>query len=182
MSGHSVELHLQSEPAEQAVQQLFESMLDMSVTPTNVDQWNCLGPVVGIIHLSGGWDGFVLTGFEPELAQVVAARMLAAPDLDPNDEDLRDAVGEVANILAGNLKVLIPEWTAMSIPAVIEGTVSRPMPGLSASINRLYFHTDHGRFWLTMVPSGFEPEPDVPADTADVNPAVGVGPADSRIN
>lgn len=182
MSGHNGELHLHSKPAEQAVQQLFESMLDMSVTPTNVGQWNCLGPVVGIIHLSGGWDGFVLAGFEPGLAQVVAARMMAAPDLDSTDEDLMDAVGEVANILAGNLKVLIPEWTAMSIPAVIEGTVSRPMPGLSTPINRLYFHTDHGRFWLTMIPSNVDAELDVLTDTADANPTVGVGQADSRLN
>ena len=79
----------------------------MSISQTSVGEWSCLGPAVGVIHLTGGWDGFVLTGFEPSLAQVVAARMLATPD--PNDEDLRDAVGKVANILAGNLKCVIPE-------------------------------------------------------------------------
>jgi chemotaxis protein CheX len=179
-----VEMHLQTRPAEQAVRQLFESMLDMSISPTNVDQWTCLGPVVGIIHLTGGWDGFVLTGFEPSLAQVVAARMLAAPDLDPNDEDLRDVVGEIANILAGNLKCLIPEWTAMSIPAVIEGTVSRPMEGLSAPVNRLYFSTDYGRFWLTMVPTSVDVESEFTSDAAaeceaDSAVAVSAGQADS---
>ncbi len=164
MSGSNTELHLRIEPAEQAVHQLFESMLEMRVVRSSVDQWECLGPVVGIIHLTGGWDGFVLAGFEPELAQAVAVRMLAAPDLDPNDEDLRDAVGEVANILAGNLKCMIPEWTAMSIPAVIEGSVSRPMGGLETPISRLYFDTDYGRFWLTMIPSTPDPASDEVTD------------------
>ena len=152
MSGHIAELHLQTESAVQAVQQLFESMLEMNISQTSVGEWSCLGPVVGVIHLTGGWDGFVLTGFEPSLAQVVAARMLATPD--PNDEDLRDAVGEVANILAGNLKCVIPEWTAMSMPVVIEGTVSRKMDGPPSSARRVYFNTEYGKFWLTMVPSG----------------------------
>jgi len=152
MSGHIAELHLQTELPVQAVQQLFESMLEMRISQTSVGEWSCLGPVVGVIHLTGGWDGFVLTGFEPSLAQVVAARMLAIPD--PNDEDLRDAVGEIANILAGNLKCLIPESTAMSMPVVIEGTVSRKMHGPPSSVSRVYFNTEYGKFWLTMVPSG----------------------------
>ncbi len=137
-------------------------MLGMRTSPIRVDQWSSLGPVVGVIHLTGGWDGFVLTGFEPSLAQVVAARMLATPD--PNDEDLRDAVGEVANILAGNLKCVIPEWTAMSMPVVIEGTVPRKMDGPTLSANRLYFNTEYGRFWLTMVLSGPNARSAVAAD------------------
>jgi len=160
--GDSVDLHLQVGPAERAVRQLFQSMLDLDVAPTSVDQWGCLGPIIGIVHLSGGWDGFVLTGFEPSLADVVASHMMAQPGVPVSEEELRDAVGEVANILAGNLKCLIPAWTEMSIPAVIEGTVSRKMELQSSPIRRLYFTTEHGRFWLTFVPSGaeFTGEPD----------------------
>jgi hypothetical protein len=44
----------------------------------------------------------------------------------------------------------------MSIPAVVEGTVSRKMELKVAPIRRLYFTTAHGRFWLTFVPSGSE--------------------------
>ena len=152
--GESVELHLQVGPAQQAVRQLFQSMLDLDVAPTSLDRWGCVGPIIGVIHLSGGWDGFVLTGFEPSLADVVASQMMAQPGVPVSEDELRDAVGEVANILAGNLKCLIPAWTEMSIPAVIEGTVSRKMELQSSSIKRLYFTTAHGRFWLTMVPSG----------------------------
>lgn len=152
--GDSVDLHLQVGPAERAVQQLFQSMLDLDVAPTSVDQWGCLGPIIGIVHLSGGWDGFVLTGFEPSLADVVASHMMAQPGVPVSEEELRDAVGEVANILAGNLKCLIPARTEMSIPAVIEGTVSRKMELQSSPISRLYFTTEHGRFWLTFVSSG----------------------------
>ena len=169
--GDSVDLHLQVGPVERAVQQLFQSMVDLDVAPTGVDQWGSLRPIIGIIHLSGGWDGFVLTGFEPSLAGFVASHMMAQPGVPVSEDELRDVVGEVANILAGNLKCLIPVWTEMSIPAVIEGTVSRKMELESSPLKRFYFTTVHGRFWLTLVPSGseFTPEPDLdqPSDCSD---------------
>ena len=108
------DLHLQVGPAERAVQQLFQSMLGLDVAPTNVHQWDCVGPIMGIIHLSGGWDGFLLTGFEPQLAEAVASHLMAQPGVPVTEDELRDAVGEVANILAGNLKCLIPAWTEMN--------------------------------------------------------------------
>lgn len=159
----SVDLHLQVGPAERAVRQLFQSMFHLDVSPTNVDQWGCVGPIIGITHLSGGWDGFVLTGFEPSLAEAVASHMMEQPGDAVSEEDLRDTVGEVANILAGNLKCLIPAWTQMSMPMVVEGTVSRKMELESSPVRRLYFTTLQGRFWLTLVPSGSELEGDSPS-------------------
>lgn len=82
--------------------------------------------------------------------------MMAASDDALGEDEVRDAVGEIANILAGNLKCLIPAWTQMSIPAVVEGTVSRKMELKVSPVSRLYFTTAHGRFWLTLVPSGSE--------------------------
>ena len=128
----------------------------MDASPASVGHWDCVGPIIGIIHLSGGWDGFLLTGFELPLAEAVASHMMAQPDVTATEEELRDVVGEVANILAGNLKCLIPVWTEMSIPAVIEGTLSRKMKLKPSPISRLYFTTVHGLFWLTLVPSGSE--------------------------
>lgn len=157
----SVSVRFPAASAERAVRQLFQSMLDLEIAPTSVDQWGCVGPIIGIVHLSGGWDGFVLTGFEPSLAEAAASQMMA--DLEPLGEDeVRDAVGEIANILAGNLKCLIPGWTQMSIPTVVEGTVSRKLELKVPFIRRLYFKTVQGRFWLTLVGSGSElfEEPD----------------------
>jgi CheY-specific phosphatase CheX len=115
-----------------------------------------VGPIIGIVHLSGGWDGFILAGFEPSSAEAAASHMMAASDDALGEDEVRDAVGEIANILAGNLKCLIPAWTQMSIPAVVEGTVSRKMELKVSPVSRLYFTTAHGRFWLTLVPSGSE--------------------------
>ena len=42
----------------------------------------------------------------------------------------------------------------MSMPVVIEGTVSRNMDGPTSSVSRVYFNTEYGKFWLTMVLSG----------------------------
>ena len=150
----NVDLHFPAGSAERVVRQLFQAMLDLEISPASVNEWGCRRPIIGIVHLSGGWDGFVLTGFEPSLAEAVASHMMF-PSADlPSEEEVRDAVGEIANIVAGNLKCLIPALTHMSIPLVIEGTESRKMELRVSPVKRLCFTTVHGRFLLTLVPSG----------------------------
>jgi CheY-specific phosphatase CheX len=38
------------------------------------------------------------------------------------DDDVRDALGELANMLAGNLKSVLPGGAVLSMPSVIEGS------------------------------------------------------------
>jgi chemotaxis protein CheX len=38
-----------------------------------------------------------------------------------NEDDVRDVLGELANMVAGNLKSLLPKGVDLSIPTVVEG-------------------------------------------------------------
>ena len=64
---------------------------------------------------------------------------------------VRDAVGEVANMLAGNLKALLPDGALLSVPSVVAGAdYSFEIVGAGSS-SRSSFSTPHGRLRLTLV-------------------------------
>ena len=55
------------------------------------------------------------------MAEAAAARMFQLGLEDLEEADLLDAVGELANILAGNVRDLFPEWTRLGTPQVLRG-------------------------------------------------------------
>lgn len=74
------------------------------------------------VHISGAWQGAVLVHCSLELARLATARFLA---VDPGEiaiEQMRDAMGELANMSAGSVKPLLPEPCQLSLPSVADGT------------------------------------------------------------
>ena len=74
---------------------------------------------------TGEWQGLVEIACAPALARRVAAALFdeAAEDLD--DADDRDAVAEIANVVGGNVKVLLPENCELSLPRLVESPGAR---------------------------------------------------------
>ena len=106
---------------------VWSSYLDPDgVRPLVVDPapgWG-LGPtdVVATVAISGAWDGRVLLSFSPPAARRAAAALLAIAEVDDVGEgDVADAVGELANIIGGSVKSLMPQPTVLSLPAVRTG-------------------------------------------------------------
>ena len=71
------------------------------------------------VQISGGWDGTVLVSCSEDLARRAAAAMFDAEQA--SDEEMRDALGEIANMTAGNVKSHIEAYCRLSLPMVAEG-------------------------------------------------------------
>ena len=76
------------------------------------------GDVTGSVSISGTWNGRFLICFTPKGARQAAARMFSCAEEDLSDGDVHDAVGEIANIIGGNLKALLPPPASLSLPVV----------------------------------------------------------------
>ena len=55
------------------------------------------------------------------LASILTSEMFQSAS-EPSFDEVRDALGELTNMLAGNLKALLPEPSAISLPAVALGS------------------------------------------------------------
>jgi chemotaxis protein CheX len=75
----------------------------------------------GIINITGSWQATVALQVPKALAARVAAAMFRLGDQKPTVEDMQDSIGELTNMLGGNIKALLAGDCHLSLPAVVEG-------------------------------------------------------------
>jgi chemotaxis protein CheX len=83
------------------------------------DPGTAAADVVATVTISGAWQGRVLLAFSPPAARRATAALCGLDEADDaGDGDVADAVGELVNIIGGSVKSLMPQPTALSLPAV----------------------------------------------------------------
>ncbi|MCP4575547.1 MAG: hypothetical protein GY846_04615 [Deltaproteobacteria bacterium] len=107
-----------------AIKDVFETMIETSFTLGRPGLKKEKAPsyeVSSIIGISGEVSGSVVINLSKETALELASGILDE-DLTDLDEDCIDAIGEIANMVAGNAKAGFPEKsTSLSVPTVIVG-------------------------------------------------------------
>lgn len=94
---------------------LFSLPLETEVEMASPDD-----PVVtGCISIDGAWNGAVTLQCGERLADVLAGQLFRSPS--PSPDEVRDAIGEITNMLAGNIKALVAEPSRISLPTVVFG-------------------------------------------------------------
>ena len=77
--------------------------------------------ITGCVHVSGNWDGVVSLECGYGMAVDIAAAMFEMEAEELSEDEVRDALGEVANLLAGQFKADLPEGCNLSLPTVTKG-------------------------------------------------------------
>ena len=121
----------------QAVEALFADMFSMPLSLTEPRAKGDDEPwldITGTIGLTGSLTGTMALTFERATAESVVAEMLGT-HLDYENEDTADAIGEIANIVAGMAKAKLNTDGSLSItcPTVTRGAcVTRLSPDAAA--------------------------------------------------
>jgi chemotaxis protein CheX len=123
-------MHLVSDPKnlDHSVHEVFETMLGVecrceqdTVADRNDPMFVSVTAVVGF---GGILSGACVIRCEAEVACMIAARMTGM-EFEAVDDVVKDAMGEICNMLAGTWKSKVPELAAncgLSVPAVITGS------------------------------------------------------------
>jgi chemotaxis protein CheX len=109
-----------------ATQEIFETMIMVEVTPGEPTKENgqkhyCT--VSGMVGLAGLFKGMIAIHAPDEVAKSITSSFLGM-DVDEVNEDVTDAIGELANMLAGNAKMALSQNgkdITLSIPSTISG-------------------------------------------------------------
>jgi len=107
-----------------AVQKLFNTMINLPFSlgkPSLKKDPLPMHDISAIIGLSGNVTGCVVINLSEAIAlQLVSA--LLGDEVTELDDDCTDAIGEIANIIAGNAKTDFPGGgTSISVPSVVIG-------------------------------------------------------------
>ncbi|GGC01781.1 chemotaxis protein CheX [Cellulomonas carbonis] len=101
---------------------VFAAMIDGE--PGHLRTWDGEQPAVedemhAWVDVDGAAPGRVLLTTERDTAtRITRALLMMDAGESVSDEDFRDALGEVANVVGGNVKALVPDPGALSLPQV----------------------------------------------------------------
>lgn len=133
-------------------QSIWQSTLSLEVkrTDTPFQANGNQNTLAGSVQITGEWKGSVIIHCSKNLAQKAAAIMFSEKEEDTSMEDIKDALGELANMTGGNIKSLLPEPCYLSLPAVAVTDHDIHVPGSKQVVN-LTFECENIPFMVTMV-------------------------------
>lgn len=110
-----------------ATQEIFKSMLMSEVQPSEPlpkrpSIFN--DSVSGLVGLAGNFRGMLAIHVPNPVAMSITSKFLFM-DVDEINDDVKDAIGELANMLAGSVKSMLTETGSglkLAIPSAISGT------------------------------------------------------------
>jgi chemotaxis protein CheX len=110
-----------------ATQEVFTTMLDIEISSGEIEEDNAASSrasgVIALLGLAGEWVGNGRISCTPEFGCKMASQLLMQACSAVNEEVL-DAIGEVANMIIGNVKNALEErlgTLSLSTPTVIYG-------------------------------------------------------------
>lgn len=110
--------------AEIAVE-VWDTMLGLEIRMTGPGASRVRQPAVtASVNVVGASDCVVTLGTTAAGARAVAAAMFAAEAADLSDEEVWDALGELTNMVGGNIKSLLAEPSRLSLPVVHHGAAA----------------------------------------------------------
>ncbi|HEU4347845.1 MAG TPA: chemotaxis protein CheX [Actinoplanes sp.] len=117
----SVDVVVNEDDLAEMVEQVWVSYLDPEgvspLIPTGDDRQP--SEVHSSVSISGTWTGHVVYASSTGAARKAAAAFLAMDSGEVSEEDLSDVLGELANIVGGNIKAMLPPGCLLSLPQVV---------------------------------------------------------------
>jgi chemotaxis protein CheX len=105
----------------QIVEYVFRTMVCLEVRESN-QPWNPGGDrLTAAIHLAGDWKGVLALECGRKQACAFTARFLSVNPPEVVDDVVRDVLGELSNMIGGNLKCVLAGGLKLSMPSVVDG-------------------------------------------------------------
>jgi chemotaxis protein CheX len=117
----SVEVEVNENDLAEMLEQVWMSYLDPEgINPLipNYDE-NQPSEVHSSVSITGSWTGYIVYACSLTAARMAAAAFLAMEADEVSQEDLSDTLGELANIVGGNVKAMLPAGALISLPQVV---------------------------------------------------------------
>jgi chemotaxis protein CheX len=76
--------------------------------------------LTGMVEISGAWNGVVALHGSGQLAHFAASVIFGNGHFEMTGQDRKDAMYELTNVIAGNIKALLPGPSRVSLPIIMQ--------------------------------------------------------------
>ena len=136
----SVESLVSVDDLAEMVEQVWVSYLDPEGVSPLVPNGEVKQPseVHSTVSITGSWHGHLVYASSKQAARRAAAAFLAMEPDEVGQEDISDVLGELANIVGGNVKAMLPDGAMLSLPQVVMAPESATKYPSAERITGLY--------------------------------------------
>jgi CheY-specific phosphatase CheX len=135
----------------QVVGYVFQTMLCLEVSQSD-QPWIPGGDqLTATIHLAGDWKGALALECGHKQACAFSGRFLSMDPPQVVDDVVRDVLGELANMIGGNLKCVLAGGLKLSMPSVVDGPDHRLRVCRAGVKERLVFACVEGAFSVAVL-------------------------------
>jgi chemotaxis protein CheX len=156
----SVEVLVSEGDLIEMVDQVWVSYLDPEginpLIPTGDEKQ--LTEVHATVSITGSWHGHLVYACSTAAAKKAAAAFLAMEVDEVGQEDISDVLGELANIVGGNVKAMLPNGCFLSLPTVVMASDTASYYPTAERISGLYGVWDGESISISMWQQSVKPE------------------------
>ncbi|MDQ6992247.1 MAG: chemotaxis protein CheX [Mariprofundus sp.] len=107
----------------QITQNVWRCMLEMEVHVSSVSSKEMMEQLhsSGVVHISGAWNGSVSLVCPNTLVEKAGVIILGDAAAELGKSAIVEVLGELVNILGGNIKAILPAPSYLSQPMVVDG-------------------------------------------------------------
>jgi chemotaxis protein CheX len=132
-------------------QEIWSLVLGQTATPTDGRPAGDDDPFTSCVHITGAWRGAVMLTLPSAVAARATATMFSIDAAAVTPTHLYDAIGELVNMIGGNLKALFKPPCYLSLPMITTGRdVEMNVVG-GRCLAEVAFETADGTFSVTIV-------------------------------
>lgn len=135
----------------QIVESVFENMLGLQAKESTTPWFPGGDRLTAVVQLAGDWNGAVLLECDRGQACRFAGRFLSTAAFVDVDDVVRDVLGELTNMIGGNLKCVLTSGIRLSMPSVVDGSNYSVRVCKSEVGDQLAFQCAEGPFWITVL-------------------------------
>ena len=135
----------------QTVEAVFLNMMEIEVFRGDAVWVPDPHRLTAAVHISGEWNGAVLFECSPSEACYFAGKFLGTDATAAVDDGVRDVLGELANMIGGNIKFALAKGLHLSMPTVTVGSDTGLRVCGAELQDRLAFQCEAGPFWVTLL-------------------------------
>lgn len=102
------------------VTDIWSTFLNLKVFPTDIP-FKAKGKdntLAGCVQITGEWQGTITLYAPREIGKKIAGIMFSLDETELDSQQIQDVIGEITNIIAGNIKSLLPAPCSISLPSV----------------------------------------------------------------
>ena len=137
---------------ELSAREVFDIMLSTKLHACDSSEDEIYGEFTALVGLAGSLCGVLRIRCTDQAARTMASKMLGVP-IEEVDSDSWDALGEIANMIAGNFKGKlsgVDNHCMLSVPTIIVGTDYETRSLTGGNMIEVVFEFEKKPLWVTL--------------------------------